>query len=297
MKLTASILLSLIGLQLCGFAQRERPDGRKSDDPNTWVWSIPDAIAHVTHGTVYSEAMKREVGYNIYLPPSYKQSPKRRYSVVYFLHGAGGDEKTAGNQVEIVLPEMEAGTIEEAIFVFVNGGHWSIYRDSKTSYVKAESYLIKELIPAIDDRYRTINHREGRAIFGFSMGGGGSLRLGLKYPELFCAVGSFSGALDWARDRSGKSMSAKEVYPEDNIYYWATKHRDEIKDKMGLYLTVGGSEWLYDDHPPFLAHLRELEIGFDYSVQGDLGHNLGKSKELFGSKMIQFLGCHFKAPE
>ena len=130
----------------------------------------------------------------------------------------------------------------------------------------------------------------------FILAGGGAVRLGLKYPELFCAVGSFSGALDWARDSAGESMSAQEVYPEDNIYYWATEHQNALKEKMGIYLTVGGSEWLYDDHPPFIAHLKELGITVNYSVQGDLGHNLGTSKKLFGSQMIRFLGDHYEKP-
>lgn len=290
------VLVGVVMFAVISEAQRERPDGRKPEDPNTWVWNIEDPMEHVTHGVVFSEAMQREVGYNIYLPPSYESSPKKEYSVVYFLHGAGGDEKVSAYMTEIILPEIEARTIEEAIFVFVNGGHWSIYRDSETSYVKSETYIIKELIPAIDDRYRTIKERSGRAIFGFSMGGGGSVRLGLKYPDLFCAVGSFSGALDWARGSDGESTSAQKVYPEDNIYFWAAKHQEQLKDKMEIYLTVGGSEWLYDDHPPFLAHLKQLEIKVNYSVQGDLGHNLGTSKKLFGSKMIRFLNDHYEAP-
>ncbi len=291
-----SFLILLFSLTAIVSAQNERPDGRRPDDPNTWSWNVPDQMNHVTHDFVYSESMDRAVGYNVYLPPSYNQKPERDYSVVYFLHGAGGDEKSSAYMMDIILPEVEAGRIEEAIFVFVNGGHWSLYRDSETSYVKSETHLIKELIPAIDKRYRTISDRKGRAIFGFSMGGGGSVRLALKYPSLFCVAGSFSGALDWARDGSGKAISSQVAYPEDNAYYWASRNREKLVNQMAIYLTVGGNEWLYDDHPPFIDHLRGLGIKANYSVQGDLDHNLGTSKKLFGSKMIRFLGAHYQKP-
>ena len=112
-KLTIFLVIVLVPV---AFAQRERPDGRKPEDPNTWIWSIPDDMDHVVHGLVYSDAMKRDVGYNVYLPPSYEQSPERDYSVVYFLHGAGGDEKVSAYTTEIILPEIETGTIEEAIW-------------------------------------------------------------------------------------------------------------------------------------------------------------------------------------
>ncbi|MCB1123409.1 MAG: hypothetical protein KJT03_17790, partial [Verrucomicrobiae bacterium] len=270
---------------------------RDRADPNTWEWSVPDTMDHVKHEVVFSEAMQREVGYNIYLPPSYFNEPHKRFSVVYWLHGAGGDEKTSAYTMEIILPEIEAGTVPEAIYVFVNGGHWSSYRDSETSYVKSETHLIHELIPEIDKRYRTINRRSGRAIFGFSMGGGGSMRLGLKYPDLFCAIGSFSGAMAYARDPETREISTvQKVYPEDNIYLWATKHQDQWKDKVRIFLTVGGCEWLYDNHPDFLAHLMSLGIKFDLDVRGALTHNLGTSKKLFGSEMVRFLGSHYEAP-
>ncbi len=293
-RCSAFIIVLFIASFVSG--QRERPDGRKPEDPNTWIWSIPDKMDHVIHDSVYSESMDRAVGFNVYLPPSYSELPSRRYSVVYFLHGAGGDEKTSAYMMEIILPEVQSGEAEEAIFVFVNGGHWSGYRDSESTYVKSETHLIEELIPAIDERYRTQASRSGRAIFGYSMGGGGSVRLALKYPELFCAAGSFSGALDWSRDSAGKSISSRVAYPEDNAYYWATQNRDKLVGQLALFLTVGGSEWLYEDHPPFIEHLRGLGVHVNYSVQGDLDHNLGTSKKLFGSQMIRFLSAHYSRP-
>ncbi len=52
-----------------------------------------------------------------------------------------------------------------------------------------------ELIPLIDRTYRTRADREGRVIAGFSMGGGGAVRLALKHPDLFSAAASWAAAL------------------------------------------------------------------------------------------------------
>ena len=78
--------------------------------------------------------------------------------------------------------------------VFVNGGTDSMYCDYADGTVMPETCIIKELIPYIDNNYRTVALREGRALEGFSMGGFGAVRFAFKYPQLFCAVRSFSGA-------------------------------------------------------------------------------------------------------
>ena len=55
--------------------------------------------------------------------------------------------------------------------------------------------LIEDVIPYIDDSYRTLANRTNRAIVGLSMGGGQSLSIGLNNIELFSYVGGFSAAI------------------------------------------------------------------------------------------------------
>ena len=79
-----------------------------------------------------------------------------------------------------------------------------------------EDCMINDLIPHVDATYRTIAAREGRAINGLSMGGYGALMLGLKHPDMFCAIGSHSGALGFARSaaerlRSGEDPAQKKA--------------------------------------------------------------------------------------
>jgi enterochelin esterase family protein len=85
--------------------------------------------------------------------------------------------------------------VPEMILVFPDcftkyGG--SQYLDS-IAVGKYRSFLVKELIPLIDRKYRTVRKRSGRGIMGKSSGGYGAITLSMEYPELFAAVACHSG--------------------------------------------------------------------------------------------------------
>ena len=145
------------------------------------------------HQTVQfkSELIGKVLPYDTLLPRDYFKSNKR-YPVLYLLHGLFGHhddwitrtnlaEYAAGYDLIIVTPE----------------GNDSWYIDSATvASDKYESYILRELIPDVDGRYRTIKDRRARGVAGLSMGGYGALKYGLKHPDYFAFVGSLSGALD-----------------------------------------------------------------------------------------------------
>src|SRR5947209_8797142 len=132
--------------------------------------------------------------YNVILPTDYNRgsSKHRRYPVVYLLHGLKGG---AGDWVSNRAHLADYAAQYPFIFI-VPEGHDGWYTDSATvPNEKYESYIIEELIPDVDRRFRTISSREGRAVAGLSMGGYGSLKFGLKHPELFAFAASLRGAL------------------------------------------------------------------------------------------------------
>jgi putative tributyrin esterase len=140
-----------------------------------------------------STLMARRMPFRVVVPARYneKADAARRYPVVYLLHGLFGGydnwtkltklaEYSAAADVIIVTPEGKNG--------------W--YTDSAANPSdKFESHIVREVIPEVDKRYRTIAERRARAIGGLSMGGYGAVKLGLKFPEMFILAGSFSGAL------------------------------------------------------------------------------------------------------
>ena len=125
------------------------------------------------------------------LPPNYFKS-NRRYPVLYLLHGLFGhydDWVTRTNLAEYAA--------NYDLIIITPEGHDSWYVDSATVPTdKYESYIVRELIPDVDARFRTIKDRRGRGIAGLSMGGYGALKYGLKYRDYFVFAGSMSGALD-----------------------------------------------------------------------------------------------------
>ena len=143
-----------------------------------------------------SKLVGKTLPYNVLLPLDYNQPQAKtyRYPVLYLLHGLTGHytnwlehthlpDCVAAYQVIIVMPEGNNG--------------W--YTDSAIApSEKYESYILQELIPDVERRFRASSAREGRAIAGLSMGGYGALKFAVKHPELFVFAASMSGALDAA---------------------------------------------------------------------------------------------------
>jgi len=141
-----------------------------------------------------SRLVGKTLPYSVVLPSSYSVAGQTavQYPVLYLLHGLSGHysnwlaktklkEYAAQYQMIIVTPEGNDG--------------W--YTDSATVPAdKYETYIVQELLPDVESRFRTLKARAGRAIAGLSMGGYGALKFGLKYPERFIFAASMSGAFD-----------------------------------------------------------------------------------------------------
>jgi enterochelin esterase-like enzyme len=239
-------------------------------------WNNPDGpkIPGVEHGSFHSASMDVEVGYNVYLPPGYARSDAR-YAVIYFLHGAGGNENSdAGGFAGLLVKLIEAKQIQPVICVFPNGGA-SGYQDRPATNVMGETLIIKELIPLVDRTYRTQSNREGRVISGFSMGGGGAVRLALKHPDLFSAAGSWAGAI---LPRGGDALT--ELEPEN---------LRKLDGKVRLLLIVGDQDSTYSRHKPVVENLEQAKYPFTYRVLEGVPHNLGLYYEKTGDEMVRFL--------
>ncbi|MFT2007891.1 alpha/beta hydrolase [Pontibacter sp. 13R65] len=146
-------------------------------------------------GNLSGDSPDREV--SVYLPPSYKANSKRRYPVVYLLHGfTDNDAKLYGIEKHwMSLPDVldEAftkGRKQEIIFVTPNAFtrfQGSMYSSSVTNG-NWEEYVAKELVSYIDQHYRTIPKAESRGLAGHSMGGFGAMRIGQQYPDVFSSL-------------------------------------------------------------------------------------------------------------
>jgi S-formylglutathione hydrolase len=146
-------------------------------------------------GNLEGDSPDRDV--SIYLPPSYKKDTKRRYPVVYFLHGFTDDDaRWYGfqqhwiNLPRIVDSVLLAGGAKEMIIVTPNAYtryQGSMYSNSVTTG-NWEDYVAKELVAYMDVHYRTLPGAASRGLAGHSMGGYGTMRIGQKYPDTFSSL-------------------------------------------------------------------------------------------------------------
>ncbi len=153
----------------------------------------------------------------VYLPPSYSRDTARRYPVVYFLHGYTA---TAQGYVEYLdLPQAAdkaiAGGARETIIVLPDA--FTAYSGSMFSSSPTtgdwESYVATDLVGYIDAHYRTLARRESRGLAGHSMGGYGTVRIGMKRPDAFGALYAMSSCcllIDPARGGDPVMRAARE---------------------------------------------------------------------------------------
>ncbi len=172
----------------------------------------------------------------IYMPPGY--SKRKKYPVLYLLHGIGGDEKEwlNGGHPEVILDNLYAqGKVEPMIVVMPNGRAMkddraigNIFDSAKVAaFATFEKDLLNDLIPYIQKHYPVYIDREHRAIAGLSMGGGQSLNFGLDNLDKFAWIGAFSAAPN--------TKMPEELVPN------SAKARNELKL---LWISCGASDGL-----------------------------------------------------
>ena len=152
----------------------------------------------------------------IYLPPNYYESEKR-YPVVYFFHGFS-ESPSFVRTVEKSFNKymLEAGG-KEFIVVGIDGrvksSDGSFYSNSPVTG-PWEDYVIDEIIPYIDENYRTIAKAESRGTAGFSMGGFASINLAFLHPDVFSSVLSLCPGLlkDGSLEDALKSWSGDSQF-------------------------------------------------------------------------------------
>jgi enterochelin esterase-like enzyme len=166
-------------------------------------------------GNLTGDAATRDVF--VYLPPSYSSDSRRRYPVVVFLHGYAA---TADAYVRTLdLPQAADSAIasgaREMIIVLPDAFtaySGSMYSNSVTTG-DWESYIADDLISHVDAHYRTLASRESRGLAGHSMGGYGTVRIGMKRPDVFGALYAMSSCcllIDPARGGDVVMRAARE---------------------------------------------------------------------------------------
>lgn len=226
---------------------------------------------------VASIAMHKTYKAAVVLPNSYTKS-KTAYPVLYLLHGAYGHfndwlSRTPNKEVVKNLADQY-----DLIIVMPEGETFSFYLDSPiNSGSQFETFITKEVISTVDKTYRTIADKRARAITGLSMGGHGALYLSAKHPELFCAAGSMSGAVDMNamlnRESSAQVVQLmKPVFGDQSanqemyVKYSVLQLIDTIKsNKLPLIIDCGVDDFLIEPNRELHRRLLYNKIEHDYT--------------------------------
>jgi S-formylglutathione hydrolase FrmB len=164
-----------------------------------FLLTLPLQAAKVDSLDVPSAVMSKNMRAVVVLPDSYASAGKTKttYPVLYLLHGGFGHFNDWITKTPDKTLIQRLADQHNLIIVMPEGEVFSYYLDSPViKDSQFETYLTKEVIDKIDKTYRTIRTPKGRVITGLSMGGYGALYLATRHPDLYCAAGSMSGALN-----------------------------------------------------------------------------------------------------
>lgn len=254
-------------------------------------WLMPTIVlaGTVTHHSFSSSTLGREYDYNLYTPDAYYDS-SASFPVLYLLHGAAGDEHSwvdAGD-VQATVDALIAGDKVPPMLIVIPADPNFWWADSQQEF--AQTALITELIPHIDDNYRTIAAREGRLIAGYSAGGFGTVNAALAYPELFVAAAALSPAVYDPVPPASSSATRIGIFQRDGSFdaaLWASLNWvsviDEYKesgvivpfyinsgdhDRFDIAYHAAGFYQALREHQPDRVELRIFDGDHDFAAWG-----------------------------
>lgn len=256
-------------------------------------------VNKVPHGSVtrrwYSSPgndMERRI--TTYTPAGY-ETGKEKYPVLYLLHGMGGDEEAwmaLGRTSQILDNLIAQGKAKPMIVVMTNGNvaQEAAPGESSLGFYKPSFMLphtmdgkmeetFKDVIRFVEDSYRVVSDKSGRAIAGLSMGGFHSLHISRYYPDTFDYIGLFSPAIKPRPDVDSP------VYKDID-----TTLETQNKNGVKLYwIAIGKTDFLYKDVTDYRAKLDSLKFKYIYH-ESEGGHTWSNWRDY----MIEFIPQLFK---
>lgn len=214
----------------------------------------------VIDGTMWSDALGMTVGYTAIIPEG-KAGP---YDVLYLLHGHS-DDQHAWLYNTGLMRYLEGRNLA----VFMPQVHLSFYTDM-VSGGNYWTFISAEFPQKLQNMYRLSNKRDRTFAAGLSMGGYGAFKLGLRHPERFRGVASFSGALDVVREwekATEENRTFNLAYgsvdtlrgSDDDLVALVRQYSDP--DQLpAFYQSCGTEDFLYENNLAFKKELGNFEL-------------------------------------
>jgi enterochelin esterase-like enzyme len=210
-------------------------------------------VSYINYQSSVTNTQRRA---RIYLPPGY--STGKKYSVLYLLHGIGGNEDEWYNNgaPHVILDNLIAdGRIDPFVLVLPNG-KMEGYPDDMAAFDAFTPDLLNSLIPYIESNYSVYTDRDHRAVAGLSMGGGQSLNIGLPNVDIIPYIGGFS--------------SAPNTYSNDRLFPDPAATRQQLKL---LFLSIGTNDSLKSFNDGVSNFCNSNNIPNTYFIIQGAGHD------------------------
>jgi S-formylglutathione hydrolase FrmB len=210
----------------------------------------------------------------VFLPPGYQRSSTTRYPVLYWLHGLHSQgfsllTVTGAAADEDVLVAQKR--IKPLIIVIPSGG-WRLdteWADGVAPNSSWETFVARDLTRAIDQRFRTIATRAGRAIGGLSEGGYGALNIALHHPDTFGFVESWSGYTIADPTSHVFGTDQRRLDYNSPLYEVSAVAPTLIRNHDYFWFYVGNEDPYRAQNAAFAAALTRLRVPHGYfSVRG-----------------------------
>jgi enterochelin esterase-like enzyme len=235
----------------------------------------------VPHGEVreqryFSRITDSERRAFVYTPPGYDRNPSVKYPVLYLLHGGGEDETCwpAQGRVGQILDNLIAEQKARPMLVVMDSGVArrpgepdAPFRSSAdgSRYATLDDVFMTELIPMIDQTFRTIADREHRALAGLSLGGAQAFAIGFRHFDQFASLGNFS----FAGGPPGRSSDPRAAY--GGIMADANAFNRQMRT---LFVSAGADEpeWMLSSVEQYHETLQAAGINHVFYRSPGTGH-------------------------
>ncbi|MFN7577661.1 MAG: alpha/beta hydrolase-fold protein [Armatimonadota bacterium] len=261
--------------------------GVMKQQPSQWV-TLQVTAPRVQQYILQSQAVKAQVSYHLYLPKAYEEEKTRRFPVLYWLHGSGGGLTGVRPVSGFFDAAIQAGNIPPMIIVFPNSFANGMWCDSADGKRPIETIVVKEMIPKVDSKFRTITKREGRIVEGFSMGGYGAGRFGFKYPHLFAGISMLAaGPLDLEfngpraesnpdeRERILQSVYGGKIeeFKAQSPWTLAESNASKLKSGITIRICIGEDDFTLPANRKFSTHLTQLGVPHTFLIRPKVSHD------------------------
>jgi enterochelin esterase-like enzyme len=229
---------------------------------------------------IASDILNMKVAYTVYLPPSFGHNKTKMYPALYLLSDWDGNNTDwTNNNMALTMDTVIGNGAKEMVVIMPDGMNTYYCNNFDDRKLRYEDFIIHELIPQAESKYKIISDRQTRAIAGNSMGGYGATYLAFKFPDLFSSSYNIGGTVLCPGNEPDLVAMLKAIPVAD------------IVNLPAYTIEVGNGDYLYNNNNIWHNQLLNKKVPHYYIVRDGL-HQWDFWNECL-PKAIRFVSNHF----